>query len=102
MVWAETVSEEVVTVTASPVEVAAGLETALAVTSTVAPPSMVPHPELTFKATVAPPLLVAALYLIGLSLSRRALATVGVRPLALGVALWIVIGTISLPLAAFT
>ncbi len=62
LVWAETVSEEVVTVTASPVEVAAGLETALAVTSTVAPPSMVPHPELTFKATVAPPLLVAALY----------------------------------------
>ncbi|HTR53583.1 MAG TPA: putative sulfate exporter family transporter [Kofleriaceae bacterium] len=47
-------------------------------------------------------LLVAALYLIGLSLSRRALATVGARPLALGVALWIVIATISLPLAAFT
>ncbi|HEY1559043.1 MAG TPA: putative sulfate exporter family transporter [Kofleriaceae bacterium] len=47
-------------------------------------------------------LLVAALYLIGLSLSRRALATVGVRPLALGLALWIVIASISLPLAAFT
>jgi len=47
-------------------------------------------------------LLVAALYLIGLSLSRRALAAVGARPLALGVALWIVIATISLPLAALT
>ena len=47
-------------------------------------------------------LLVAALYLIGLSLSRRALATVGVRPLVLGIALWIVIAAISLPLAIFT
>jgi len=47
-------------------------------------------------------LLVAALFLIGLSLSRRSLATVGARPLALGVALWIAIAAISLPLAAFT
>ena len=47
-------------------------------------------------------MLVAALYLIGLSLSRQALANVGVRPLVLGIVLWIVIGTVSLPLAALT
>ena len=46
-------------------------------------------------------LMVAALFLIGLSLSRRALASVGVRPLVLGVLLWIVIATVSLPLASF-
>jgi len=45
-------------------------------------------------------LMLAALFLIGLGLSRRALATVGPRPLLLGVILWIVIATISLPLAA--
>ncbi len=42
----------------------------------------------------------AALYLIGLSLSRRALASVGPRPLVLGIALWVVIAAVSLPLAA--
>lgn len=47
-------------------------------------------------------LMLAALFLIGLSLSRRALATVGPRPLVLGVILWIVIASVSLPLAALT
>jgi uncharacterized membrane protein YadS len=44
--------------------------------------------------------LVLALYLIGLSLSRASLAKVGVRPLLLGVLLWIVVGAASLGLAA--
>ena len=44
-------------------------------------------------------LLVLALYLIGLSLSREALRTVGWRPLAQGVARWILVGAASLPLA---
>jgi uncharacterized integral membrane protein (TIGR00698 family) len=44
--------------------------------------------------------LVLALYLIGLSLSRKSLAKVGVRPLVLGVAVWIVVAAVSLPLAA--
>ena len=43
--------------------------------------------------------LVLALFLIGLSLSRSALASVGVRPLLLGVILWICVAAISLPLA---
>ena len=43
--------------------------------------------------------LVLALFLIGLSLSRTALASVGVRPLLLGVILWVVVAVISLPLA---
>ena len=43
--------------------------------------------------------LVLALFLIGLSLSRGALASVGVRPLLLGVILWIVVAAVSLPLA---
>lgn len=43
--------------------------------------------------------LVLALYLIGLSLSRSAVAKVGTRPLALGVLLWIIVGSISLALA---
>ncbi len=38
-------------------------------------------------------LLIAALFLIGLSLSRDALKAVGLRPLGLGVALWIIIAT---------
>jgi uncharacterized membrane protein YadS len=46
--------------------------------------------------------LVLALYLIGLSLSRTALARVGARPLLLGVILWIVVGTVSLGLAVWT
>lgn len=41
---------------------------------------------------IAKRLLVLALYLIGLSLSRDALRAVGWRPLAQGVALWIVVG----------
>jgi uncharacterized membrane protein YadS len=41
---------------------------------------------------VARRLLVLALFLIGFSLSRQALRTVGLRPLAQGVALWLVIG----------
>lgn len=46
--------------------------------------------------------LILALYLIGLSLSRAALAKVGVRPLLLGIVLWIVVGAASLGLAAWT
>lgn len=45
-------------------------------------------------------LIVLALFLIGLSLSRRALASVGSRPLVLGAVLWIVIAAVSLPLAS--
>lgn len=41
---------------------------------------------------VAKRLLVLALYLIGLSLSREALRTVGWRPLAQGALLWIIVG----------
>jgi uncharacterized integral membrane protein (TIGR00698 family) len=51
--------------------------------------------------TIGRRLMVAALFLIGLQLSRRALASVGPRPFVLGVVLWIVIASISLPLAAF-
>jgi uncharacterized integral membrane protein (TIGR00698 family) len=40
-----------------------------------------------------------ALFLIGLSLSRSALRAVGVRPLVLGVALWGIVGAVSLRLA---
>ncbi len=43
--------------------------------------------------------LVLALFLIGLSLSRSALASVGVRPLLLGVLLWVAVAAVSLPLA---
>ncbi|MGE5181536.1 MAG: YeiH family protein, partial [Acidobacteriota bacterium] len=46
-------------------------------------------------------LMVGALYLIGLQLSRRALAQVGPRPLVLGLVLWVVIACVSLPLASF-
>lgn len=40
--------------------------------------------------------LVATLFLIGAGLSRAALKTVGVRPLAQGVALWVIVGSASL------
>ena len=43
--------------------------------------------------------LVLALFLIGLSLSRSALASVGVRPFLLGVLLWVAVAAVSLPLA---
>ena len=51
--------------------------------------------------TVGQRALVLALFLIGLSLSRGALSRVGVRPLVLGVALWLVVASISLPLASW-
>lgn len=57
-------------------------------------------------ATIAPSVvlvgqraLLLALFLIGLSLSRPALAAVGIRPLVLGVVLWIIVGAVSLELA---
>ena len=43
LVWTAVVSEEVETVTTSLVEVVVGLETWLAVTSTVSPPAIVPQ-----------------------------------------------------------
>ena len=61
LVSAGVASEEVETATASPVEVVAGLETSLTVTSTVSPAAMVPQLPPTVKVTVAPPLLVTAL-----------------------------------------
>ncbi len=45
--------------------------------------------------------LVLALFLIGLSLSRAALAKIGARPLLLGIALWILVGFASLALASW-
>jgi uncharacterized membrane protein YadS len=42
---------------------------------------------------------VLAQFLIGLSLSPRAIAQVGPRPLIMGIVLWIVIAAASLPLA---
>lgn len=51
--------------------------------------------------TVGQRSLVLALFLIGLSLSREGLSKVGIRPLVLGVALWLVVASISLPLAAW-
>ena len=59
--WTAVVSEDVETVTTSPVEAMAGLETWLAVTSTVSPPAMVPQLSPAPKVTVAPPLLVTGL-----------------------------------------
>lgn len=44
-------------------------------------------------------LLVLALFLIGLSLSRKRLAQVGTPPLVLGVLLWVIVAAASLPLA---
>jgi uncharacterized integral membrane protein (TIGR00698 family) len=46
-------------------------------------------------------LLVLALFLIGLGLSRAGLAAVGARPLVLGVLLWIAVGSASLALAVW-
>ncbi len=43
--------------------------------------------------------LVLALFLIGLALSRATLKAVGVRPLVLGVLLWVIVASVSLPLA---
>lgn len=47
-------------------------------------------------------LLVLALYLVGLGLSWDALRGVGRRALALGVLLWLIVGSASLPLARFS
>ena len=44
--------------------------------------------------------LVLALFLVGVSLSRAAIASVGARPLALGVLVWIALAGLALPLAA--
>lgn len=46
--------------------------------------------------------LLLALFLIGLSLSRPALAMVGVRPLLLGILLWIAVGGAALALSVWT
>ncbi|MEO6774071.1 MAG: putative sulfate exporter family transporter [Kofleriaceae bacterium] len=46
--------------------------------------------------------LLVALFLIGLSLSPRSLTIVGARPFVLGVILWVVLATVSVPLAAFS
>ena len=46
--------------------------------------------------------LLVALFLIGLSLSPKALAKVGPKPFVLGVILWVVLATVSVPLAAFS
>jgi uncharacterized membrane protein YadS len=40
--------------------------------------------------------LVATLFLIGLGISRASLRTVGARPLVMGVALWLVMGSATL------
>jgi uncharacterized integral membrane protein (TIGR00698 family) len=47
-------------------------------------------------------MLVLALFLIGLSLSRASLAKVGVRPLVLGVTLWLIIASAALALVVGT
>jgi uncharacterized integral membrane protein (TIGR00698 family) len=46
--------------------------------------------------------LLVALFLIGLSLSPKALTKVGPKPFVLGVILWVVLATVSIPLAAFS
>jgi uncharacterized integral membrane protein (TIGR00698 family) len=46
--------------------------------------------------------LLVALFLIGLSLSPKAIAKVGPKPFILGVILWVVLATVSVPLAAFS
>jgi len=46
--------------------------------------------------------LLVALFLIGLSLSPKAIAKVGPKPFVLGVILWVVLATVSVPLAAFS
>ncbi len=69
---------------------------AMAALVTWVPATHTVAPDIVF---VGHKLLVLALFLIGLSLSRRALARVGARPLLMGVVLWIIIATASLPLA---
>ena len=69
---------------------------AMAALVTWVPATHAVAPDIVF---VGHKLLVLALFLIGLSLSRRALARVGARPLLMGVVLWIIIATASLPLA---
>ena len=61
LLWTAVESEDVETVTTSPVEVVVGLETPVAVTSTASPPAMMPQPLLPLRVTVAPLLLVTAL-----------------------------------------
>jgi uncharacterized membrane protein YadS len=51
--------------------------------------------------TVGRRALVLALFLIGLALSRATLRMVGLRPLVLGVLLWIIVASVSLPLASY-
>lgn len=46
-------------------------------------------------------LLLLALFLIGLSLTRATLRSVGIRPLVMGVVLWLVVAAASLPLARY-
>ncbi|MEO8551653.1 MAG: putative sulfate exporter family transporter [Kofleriaceae bacterium] len=46
--------------------------------------------------------LLVALFLIGLSISPRALKTVGPKPFVLGVILWITLAVVSIPLAHFS
>jgi uncharacterized integral membrane protein (TIGR00698 family) len=46
--------------------------------------------------------LLVALFLIGLSLSPKTVAKVGPKPFILGVILWVVLATVSVPLAAFS
>ncbi len=60
-------------------------------------PALAPAKE--YVALVAKRLLVLALFLIGLSLSRDALRTVGWRPLAQGAILWLLVGVASMLLA---
>jgi uncharacterized integral membrane protein (TIGR00698 family) len=57
-------------------------------------PALVPAGKLLYAG--ARQALVATLFLIGAGLSRAALKTVGVRPLAQGVALWVIVGSASL------
>ncbi len=62
-------------------------------------------PALSFLATPATLVgrhtLVLALYLIGFSLSRREIKSVGARPLVFGVALWVLVGILALPVALY-
>lgn len=46
-------------------------------------------------------LLLLALFLIGLSLTRATMRSVGIRPLVMGVVLWLVVAVASLPLARY-
>lgn len=60
-------------------------------------PELTPYGE--YVNLVGRRLLVLALFLIGLSLTRASLKKVGVRPLILGVLLWIIVGSAAMPLA---